>query len=96
MHGAPWSQLVCFNHFSCDIKRYSRADPERIFVVMRGRGTKPLYKEYLRVPPSQNHTHPFPEVCDLDNAKKDNVRIYICSHIHEGTNEAWIFYGQKL
>ena len=28
MHGAPWSQLVCFNHFSCYIKRYSRADLE--------------------------------------------------------------------
>ena len=67
MHEAPWSQLVCFKHFSCYIKRYSRADPE-IFVGMQGRGTKPLLKEYLRVPPPQNHTHPFPEVCDLDNA----------------------------
>ena len=49
------------------IKSYKRADPE-IIVGMRGRGAKPLQKEYLRVPLPLNHMHPFPKVCDLDNA----------------------------
>ena len=67
MHGAPWGQLACFYHFSCYIKSYSRADPE--ISVDAGEGDQAFVERVLEGTPSLlNHTHPFPEVCDLVDA----------------------------
>ena len=57
-----------------------------------GKGDHAFVERVLEGTPPRNHTHPFPEICNLDNAEKDNVRIYI----HEGTSEAWLFNGQNL
>ena len=94
MHGAPSSQLVCFNHF----RATSNAIQGRILIFFRDavKGDQAFVERVLEGTSPQNHTHPFPDVCDLDNAYKDNVRIYMCSHILEGTNEAWLFNGQNF
>ena len=58
MHEAPWSQVVCFNHFLCYIKRNPRADPK----ICRdaGKGDQAFVERVLEGTPSLKSHAPFP------------------------------------